>query len=56
MRGVFQIFRGTLTTSQELFQQAAAFASQVGPEHVITISHSCDEDEGVVTVWYWTAA
>lgn len=56
MRVAFQVFRGTLTTWQELFQQAADFASQVGPEHVITISHSCDESEGVVTVWYWTGA
>ena len=54
MRVAFEVYRGTLASWQDLFQQAADFASQVGPEHVITISHSCDHSEGVVTVWYWT--
>jgi hypothetical protein len=49
----FQIFRGTLTSWAELFQQAAEFASGLGPDRVISISHSEDANEGVVTVWYW---
>lgn len=54
MRVAFEVFRGSLASWQHLFEQAADFASQVGPEHLITISHSCDKSDGVVTVWYWT--
>ncbi len=54
MRVAFEIFRGVLKTWLELNTQAAAFATQVGPERVINISQSCDSVEGIVTVWYWT--
>ena len=54
MRVAFEIFRGVLKTWLELNAQAAAFATQVGPERVINISKSCDSVEGIVTVWYWT--
>lgn len=50
----FQSYRGTLATWDELFGAAARFASDLGPERVLNISHSADEDDGVVTVWYWT--
>ncbi len=49
----YEIFRGTLATWEELFGQAAQFASEIGPERLITISHSEDRREGVVAVWYW---
>lgn len=49
----FEVFRGTLTGWDDLFMQAAEFAARVGRERLITISHSCDKNEGVVTVWYW---
>jgi len=49
----FKKFRGTLTTWNSLFTQAAQFASTVGPEKLITISHSSDGMDGVVTVWFW---
>jgi hypothetical protein len=48
-------FRGLLTSWQDLFQQAADFGTTVGPDRLITISHSEDDNEGVVTVWYWSA-
>ena len=51
---VFRHFRGALTTWEQLFQQAAAFASSIGPQRLISISHSEDYSDGVVTVWYWT--
>ena len=35
-----------------LFAQAAAFASRIGPDRVINISHSEDMSVGVVAVWY----
>ena len=49
----YRVFRGTLISWQALFDQAAEFASQVGPERLISISQSCDKSDGVVTVWYW---
>jgi hypothetical protein len=48
------MFRGTLATWDDLFARAAYFATEVGPEHVLNISHSADDSDGVVTVWYWT--
>jgi hypothetical protein len=56
LRMAYKYYRGTLASWDELFSQAAAFASDVGPEHLLGISHSCDECDGVVTVWYWTSA
>ncbi len=53
MQVSFEVFRGKLATWQELFAEAAEFATQLGPERLISISHSEDENDGVVTVWYW---
>jgi hypothetical protein len=53
VRVAWRIFRGTLASWDRLFDEAAAFASQVGSERLISISHSEDKDDGVVTVWYW---
>ncbi|HRH45525.1 MAG TPA: hypothetical protein PKY82_28055 [Pyrinomonadaceae bacterium] len=53
MRVKFEHFRGTLISWQSLFQQAADFATSIGKEKLISISHSEDNNEGVVTVWYW---
>jgi hypothetical protein len=50
----FEVFRSTISSWQDLFASAAAFATKVGPERVISISHSADNGEGVVTVWYWS--
>jgi hypothetical protein len=49
----FEVFRGTLTSWQALFDEAGRFAGSVGPERLIGISHSEGNNEGVVTVWYW---
>ena len=49
----FRMFRGTLIGWNELFQQAADFATAIGPDRLISISHSCDDLDGIVTVWYW---
>lgn len=49
----FEVFRGTWSSWNDLFQQAAEFASRIGRDRLIGISHSCDNHEGVVTVWYW---
>jgi len=49
----FEVFRGTFASWDNLFQQAAEFASRIGQDRLISISHSADKSEGVVTVWYW---
>ena len=49
----FRIFRGTFATWDQLFTDAAAFATEIGSERVLNISHSADRGDGVVTVWYW---
>jgi hypothetical protein len=51
----FQVFRGTFASWQTLFSDAAEFATRMGRGRVISISHSEDRNEGVVTVWYWSA-
>jgi hypothetical protein len=53
---LFKTFRGTFKTWDQLFGEAAAFATSVGQERLITISHSADHSEGVITVWYWGRA
>jgi hypothetical protein len=53
MKVRFEIFRGTMTTWETLFEQAAEYASHIGHERLIGISHSCDNSDGVVTVWFW---
>jgi hypothetical protein len=53
-RMAYKMFRGTLASWDDLFSEAAAFATSIGPERVVGISHSEDRDAGVVTVWYWT--
>ena len=54
MRVLCKHFRGALLkTWTSLFQDAADFATTVGPERLISISHSHHMPEGIVTVWYW---
>ena len=50
----YRVFRGTLATWDQLFAQASEFATQVGRENLISISHSADNSDGVVTVWFWS--
>jgi hypothetical protein len=54
MRVHFKYFESSLRSWEELFGEAAEFASEIGPERRISISHSCDQNKGVVTVWYWS--
>lgn len=49
----FKMFRGTMASWEQLFAEAAEFATTVGREHLITISHSEDQQDGVIAVWYW---
>ncbi len=52
----FQSFRGMWISWHDLFTQAAEFADSIGPDRLISISHSADNNDGVVTVWYWSSA
>ena len=49
----YRFFKSTLKPWDMLFADAAEFASQVGKENLISISHSEDQNNGVITVWYW---
>lgn len=49
----FKKFRGTMASWDDLFSRAAEFATEVGRDRLVTISHSADHSDGVVTVWYW---
>ena len=53
MRLEYRVFRGVWASFDNLFMEAAEFATSVGRERVVSISHSEDKDDGVVTVWYW---
>ncbi len=52
-RVAFRHFQSNWDSWEDLFQKAARFASKVGPERLISITHSEDQNDGVVTVWYW---
>lgn len=49
----FKVFRASGdTTWDKILQAAADFASAVGAEQVVNISHSSDSGSGTVVVWY----
>lgn len=51
----FRIFRGgSFTSWEQLFSEAAAFASSVGEVNIAAITQSEDKSDGLVVVWYWT--
>jgi hypothetical protein len=52
----FKMFRSSLSPWEAVFREAADFATRIGPGRVISISHSEDNSEAVVTVWYWREA
>ena len=53
----FKVFQSTTKSWEKLFAETAAFASEIGPKRLISISQSEGRDgtyaNGVVTVWYW---
>jgi len=46
-------FRSSFDSWEQLSQQAANFATALGPQRLISISHSEDGNDGVIIVWYW---
>ena len=55
MRVRFKLFRATFSSWKALFDQAAEFAGTIPRDQLISISHSEDKGDGVVTVWYWAS-
>ena len=56
MAVAFRVFRSTGFADLQLDPTAAAaaeFASSLGPERLISISHALDVHVHLVTVWYW---
>ncbi len=57
MRVVYKHFSSSVASWESLFEDAAAFATTIGKDRLIGISHSHGGPEflgsGVVTVWYW---
>lgn len=53
----FRVFQSSTASWENLFQEVATFASEIGPKRLIGISHSEGREgfhaNGVVTVWYW---
>ena len=53
MRAAFRSFESYEETWETLFRRAAEFAGQLGPERVISISHSESiRSKGIVVVWF----
>lgn len=53
LRVAYKLFKSTWKSWDDMFREAAAFATHNGRERLISISHSADQGAGVVTVWYW---
>ena len=53
MQARFKIFKSAVSPWKTIFTAAATFATSLGPERLIGVSHSCDQNVAVVTVWYW---
>jgi hypothetical protein len=49
----FKVFESATKSWEKLFEEAAAFASELKPERLIGISHCSYNESGIVTVWYW---
>lgn len=49
----FKVFQSAYESWDSLFGKAGDFADSIGRESVLSISHSCHGNDGVVTVWYW---
>ena len=53
MQVKFKIFKSSVKSWPDLCAEAAAFASELGREHLINVSVSEDHNEGIIIVWYW---
>ena len=49
----FKFFLSATQSWQDMFVEARDFARTLDPRQLVSISHSCDKSQGVVTVWFW---
>jgi len=56
MRVQYKQFDSKFVSRDRILRSAAEFASQVGPERLINITHTEDRQDTVVMVWYWEGA
>jgi hypothetical protein len=56
MRVQFKVFQSDWQPWEKLFQQAADFLTEIGPDRTIGISHSQSGSVGTVSAWYWADA
>lgn len=54
LRVAFKAFDSKMASREKLFRAATEFASQIGRDRLITLTHSEDHDNIVITIWYWT--
>ena len=52
----YKVFRSSFSSWEALFKEAADFAGTLPTDRLISISHSEDQNEGVVSVWFWEEA
>jgi hypothetical protein len=49
----FKSFDSKMASREKLFKAAVEYANQLGRERILTLSHSEDRDNIVITIWYW---
>ena len=54
MRITFKAFDSKMASREKLFKAAVEFANKLDPKQLITLTHSEDRDNIVITIWYWT--
>lgn len=50
----YKFFKSAFKSWDAMHEEVAEFATKIGKERLISISHSEDHNEGVITVWYWS--
>jgi hypothetical protein len=48
-----KIFKSSLQSWDTMAEEAGEFATSIGRERLISLSHSADTGQGVIIVWYW---
>ncbi|MBL8799827.1 MAG: hypothetical protein JNM56_38450 [Planctomycetia bacterium] len=54
MRITFKAFDSKMASREKLFKAGLEFANKLKREDIISITHTEDRDNIVLTVWYWT--
>ena len=46
--------RSAFNSWDGMFADACEFATEIGPDRLVNISHSSDRGTGVIAIWYWS--